>query len=91
MRSTTAWVDAPSRSAGGLSEMNTRPLLTRPLQVVPPTEEPSPETAGSDRITLSARCCSSIMVRNEMSVEATDTPPMKPESSCGKKPFGVWT
>ena len=91
MRSTTASVDAPPRSASGLSEMNSRPLLTRPLQAVPPTEEPMPETAGSDRMIVGARCCRSTMARNETSVEATDTPPMKPESSCGKKPFGVLT
>ena len=58
---------------------------------MPPTEDPIPETAGSARMTSFARCCSSIIVRNEVSVEATDTPPMKPESSCGKNPFGVLT
>ena len=32
-----------------------------------------------------------VYVRNETSVEATETPPMKPESSWGKNPFGVCT
>jgi len=38
-----------------------------------------------------ARCCKSFIDSNEMSGEARVPPKIKPVSSCGKKPFGVFT
>ena len=58
-------------------------------QAEPPTEEPTPSTAGSASTIAAAFSCSAAIAWNEMSCEAPAQAPMKPESSGGKKPFGV--
>ena len=88
-RSTTRWVGMPSRSASGLRLMNSRPWLTEALNTEPPTEDPTPATAGSASTMSRTRSCSSTMDLNEMSGEARVEPKIRPVSSCGKKPFGV--
>jgi hypothetical protein len=41
--------------------MNSRPLLTVPLQLLPPTEVPTPSTAGSAATISAARWARPIM------------------------------
>ncbi len=47
-----------TRSDAGFSEMNNCPRLTELEKPPPPTDEPTPETAGS-QATISAACCCS--------------------------------
>ena len=55
----TRWVGTLSRSAIGLRLTNMRPWLTEAVQPEPPTEEPTPATAGSARMMSSAFSCMS--------------------------------
>ena len=83
-RSTTRAVLRLPRSLCGFRLMNRRPWLADALNPDVPTEEPTPNTAGSARTRSTARCCSTIMDWKEMSWEACVPPKISPVSSCGK-------
>ena len=57
------------RSAIGFRFTVSQPELTDPPHPEPPSDEPTPATAGSSRTMAAARCCSSLIAGNEMSVE----------------------
>jgi hypothetical protein len=64
--------------------MNSRPWLSDGLKVEAPTEEATAATAGSASTIAAARCCSSDIALNEMSVDASVPPNTRPVSSWGK-------
>ena len=72
------------RSASGLRLKNNRPWFIDGLKVEAPTADATACTAGSASTIAAARCWSSDIARNEMSVEASVAANTSPVSSCGK-------
>ena len=75
------------RTFFGFSATKMRPWLT----ILPkPMAELTYSTAGSERTILIILSCNSDMASMEMSGAASVEPTMKPVSSIGKKPFGMF-